>query len=36
MRGEKEEDTIGEVVVVATIFLIFGTMRVQGKIGICH
>mgnify|MGYP003121840861 CR=1 FL=1 len=33
MRGEKEEDIIG---IVANITLvIFGTMRVLGKIGIC-
>ena len=35
MRGEKEEDTIGEMAMVI-LSLIFGTMRVQGKIGICQ
>ena len=34
MRGEKEEDIIGGVMVVATLLLSIGTMRVLEKIGI--
>ena len=36
MRGEKEEDTIGIIIMVRLVIhsLIFGTMRVLGKIGI--
>jgi len=34
MRGEKEEDTIGVILMVDIHLLIIGTMRVLGKIGI--
>ena len=37
MRGEKEEDTIGIILMVLRLvihLLIIGTMRVLGKIGI--
>ena len=38
MRGEKNEDTIGTQMVLVLVIrsLIFGTMRVLGKIGICQ
>ena len=38
MRGEKEEDTIGIILMVlrlVILLLIIGTTRVQGKIGTC-
>ena len=34
MRGEKEEDIIGVFIVLATLLLSIGTMRVLEKIGI--
>ena len=38
MRGENNEDTIGIVMVLVLVIrsLIFGTMRVLGKIGTCQ